>query len=334
MSGSVKLAAVQACPIFLDRDATLDKASRLIAEAGAAGAHLAVFPEAFVSGYPVWVWFIPAGQTRPLRDLYARFVESAVAVPSDATERLCRTAKSAGIAVAVGVNELNTEASGTTVYNTLLYISAEGAIVGKHRKVMPTGGERLLWGFGDGSDLEVYDLPFGRVGGLICWENYMPLARYALSAWGAEIHLAPTWDRGEPWLSTMRHIAKEGRAFVVSCCTPMRKADIPDSLTFKEQYLGAVDDWLNAGDSVIVDPDGRIIAGPAHGEETILYAEFDRARITGSRWQLDIAGHYARPDIFELVVHRKAKPMVSVSIDVEHDAAIVPAWSQIDPENL
>jgi nitrilase len=334
MSGSVKLAAVQACPIFLDRDATLDKAARLIAEAGAAGANLAVFPEAFVSGYPVWAWFVPAGHTRPLRDLYARFVASAVSVPSAATDHLCRAAKSAGVAVAIGVNERNTEASGTTVYNTLLYISADGTIIGKHRKVMPTGGERLIWGFGDGSDLEVYDLPFGRVGGLICWENYMPLARYALSAWGAEILLAPTWDRGEPWLSTMRHVAKEGRAFVVSCCTPMRKADIPDDLTFKEQYLGAADEWLNPGDSVIVDPDGRMIAGPAHREETILYAEFDRARIAGSRWQLDVAGHYARPDIFELVVHRKAKPMLRVSVDVEADAAGAPALSTIDPENL
>jgi nitrilase len=313
MHRTFKIAAVQACPVYLDRDATIAKACGLIAEAGGAGASLAVFPEAFVPGYPLWVWFIPAGHTHPLRELYAELVANAVTVPSDATDRLCAAAKKAGVAVAIGINEVNAESSGTTLFNTLLYIGADGAILGKHRKVMPTGGERIVWGFGDGSDLEVYDLPFGRLGGLLCWENYMPLARYAMSAWGTEIFVAPTWDRGEPWLSTMRHVAKEGRCFVVGCCTPMRREDIPDRLAFKEKYLGAVQGWINAGESVIVDPDGKIVAGPAREEETILYAEVDRAKITGSRWQLDVAGHYARPDIFELVVHRKAKPMMTIA---------------------
>lgn len=145
----------------------------------------------------------------------------------------------------------------------------------------------------------------------------MPLARYAMYAWGAEIYVAPTWDRGEPWLSTMRHVAKEGRCYVVGCCSPMHKRDIPDRWSFKEQYLGAVDGWINPGESVIVDPDGKILAGPASEGETILYAEVDRARITGPRWQLDVAGHYARPDIFELIVHRKPKPMLAVTEDRE-----------------
>jgi nitrilase len=180
---------------------------------------------------------------------------------------------------------------------------------------MPTGGEKLVWGLGDGSDLEVYDLPFGRLGGLLCWENYMPLARYAMSAWGTEIFVAPTWDRGEPWLSTMRHVAKEGRCYVVGCCTPMHKDDVPDRFAFKEKYLGAVEGWINPGDSVIVDPDGKVVAGPASQTETILYAELDRAKITGPRWQLDVAGHYARPDIFELIVHRRPKPLLTVSLD-------------------
>jgi nitrilase len=303
-----KVAAVQACPVYMDRDATIAKACRLIAEAGAAGADLAVFPEAFVPGYPLWVWFIPTGHTHPLRELYAELLANAVTVPSDATDTLCAAARETGVAVTIGINEVNAESSGTTLFNTLLYIGPDGTILGKHRKVMPTGGERIVWGFGDGSDLEVYDLPFGRLGGLLCWENYMPLARYAMAAWGTEIFIAPTWDRGEPWLSTMRHVAKEGRCVVVGCCTPMRKADIPDRFSFKEKYLGAVQDWINTGESVIVDPDGKILAGPAPGQETILYAEIDRAKITGSRWQLDVAGHYARPDIFELVVHRREKP--------------------------
>ncbi len=310
-----KIAAVQASPVYMDRDATIVKACRLIAEAGAAGADLAVFPEAFVPGYPLWVWFIPAGHTHPLRELYAEFLANAVAVPSDATAQLCEAAKKAGVAVAIGINERNSEASGTTIYNTLLYIDANGSILGKHRKVMPTGGEKLVWGLGDGSDLEVYDQPFGRLGGLLCWENYMPLARYAMSAWGTEIFVAPTWDRGEPWLSTMRHIAKEGRCYVAGCCSAMHKDDVPDRLTFKQKYLGTVDGWINPGDSVIVDPDGKVVAGPVSQIETILYGELDRTKITGPRWQLDVAGHYARPDIFELIVHRKPKPLLRVAMD-------------------
>ena len=303
-----KVAAVQARPVFMDRDATVAKACALIAEVGAAGASLAVFPEAFIPGFPLWVWFIPPGHTHPLRELYAELVANAVTVPSAATNRLCEAAREAGVTVAIGINELNAEASGTTVYDTLLYIGADGTILGKHRKLMPTGGERLVWGIGDGSDLEVYDLPFGKLSGLLCWENYMPLARYALSAWGTEVFVAPTWDRGEPWTSTMRHVAKEGRCYVLSSCTPMRKEDIPDRFTFKEKYLSAVEGWINPGGSVIVDPDGRLVAGPAQEEETILYAEFDRAKITGPRWQLDIAGHYSRPDVFQLMVHQRPVP--------------------------
>ncbi len=307
-----KVAAVQACPIYLDRDATVAKACSLIQEAGREGAALAVFPEAFVPGYPLWVWFIPPGHTGTLRELYALLLENAVTVPSDATDRLCEAAGEAGVAVAIGINERNAEGSGSTLYNTLLYIGPDGTILGKHRKLVPTAGERLVWGHGDGSDLEVYDLPFGRVGGLLCWENYMPLARYAMTAWGTEIFVAPTWDRGEPWLSTLRHVAKEGRCFVLGCCTAMSKSDIPDTLSFKQQYLGAVEDWLNPGLSVIVDPDGKMVAGPADKEETILYAEIRRDLITGPRFQLDSAGHYARPDVFEFRVHRRPRPFVTL----------------------
>jgi nitrilase len=300
-----KIAAVQACPTFLDLDSSVDKACTLIREAGKEGAVLAAFPEAFLPGYPVWVWFIPPGHTAPLRELYALLVENAVTIPSDTTNRLCDAAREAGIAVTIGINERNVESSGSTLYNTILYIGPDGTIRGKHRKLIPTAGERLVWGQGDGSDLDVHEFPFGRVGGLICWENYMPLARYAMTAWGTEIFVAPTWDRGEPWLSTLRHVAKEGRCFVLGSCSAMAKSDIPDSLSFKEQYLQSVDEWVNPGLSVIVDPDGKIVAGPAEKEETILYAEVSRDLITGPRFQLDVAGHYARPDVFELIVRRK-----------------------------
>jgi nitrilase len=274
-----RVAAVQACPVYLDRDRTIDKACRLIAEAGQHGAALVVFPEAFVPGYPVWVWFIPPGRTAELREAYVELHRSSIASPGPATERLGAAARAAGVAVAIGVNERNAEASNSSLYNTLLYFGPDGAMLGKHRKLVPTGGERLVWSVGDGSDLAVYQLPFGVVSGLICWENYMPLARYALAAWGAQIHVAPTWDRGEPWLSTMRHVAKEGRSVVIGCCQAVRRDDIPDRLAFKAKYLSDLPQWS----------------------------------------QLDIAGHYARPDVFELIVHRRPAPIIQERIDEAED---------------
>jgi nitrilase len=304
------VAAVQAAPVFLDRAATVEKACALIAEAGAAGARLAVFPEGFIPAYPLWAWFIPPGETHALRELYSELVENAVSVPSPATARLCEAAREAGVAVAMGINEINSEASGATLYNSLLYIGPDGRLLGSHRKLVPTVGERLVHGQGDGSSLDVHELPFGRLSGLICWENYMPLARYALYAQGVQIYAAPTWDRGEPWISTLRHIAKEGRVYVVSACSAMRKADVPDRLAFKAKYLAGGDEWINPGDSAIVNPDGKLLAGPVRHEETILYAEVDPRQMVGPRFQLDVAGHYGRPDVFELTVHREARPMV------------------------
>jgi len=307
-----RIAAVQAAPIFLDLDRTVDKACGLIEEAAEGGAALAVFPEAFLPGYPLWVWFIPPGHTHPLRELYTLLHANSVSVPGPAVTRLREAAADCGIAVAMGMNERNSEASDSSLFNSLLFLGPDGEILGKHRKLIPTAGERLVWSQGDGSDLAVYDLPFGRVGGLICWENYMPLARYALSAWGEQIHLAPTWDRGEPWTSTMRHVAKESRCFVVGCCQAMHKDDIPDGLDFKEAYLGGIDGWVNPGLSLIADPDGKIVAGPVGEEEAILYADVAAHQLIGPRWQLDVAGHYARPDVFELRVHRQPRPFVSV----------------------
>ncbi len=314
-----KIAAVQATPVFLDLEASVSKACRLIEQVGEEGGSLAVFPEGFLPGYPLWVWFMPPRLTHPLREVYAELLANSVSVPSDAVDKLCRSAKKAGVTVAVGINERNSEASNSTLYNTLLYIGSDGSVLGKHRKLIPTTAERLVWGQGDGSDLEVYDVPFGRLGGLLCWENYMPLARYAMWAWGTQVHVAPTWDHGEPWLSTMRHTAKEGRSFVVGCCSSMHIDDIPDRLAFKADHLGSISGWINRGGSVIVDPDGKIVAGPALEEETILYADVDPDQLTGPRWQLDTAGHYARPDVFELKVHRRPRPMIQV-VDSDDDA--------------
>lgn len=302
------VAAVQISPAFLDRDATIDRACDAIARAAAGGARLVVFPEAFVPGYPLWVWSIAAGQTRDLRALYAELLDQAVTIPSTAVERLCEAARAAGIHVAIGVNERNVEASGTSLYNSLLFIGADGGILGVHRKLVPTAGERLVHAQGDGSSLTAYDTPLGRLGGLICWENYMPLARQALYSRGVHLYVAPTWDRGEPWLSTLRHIAKEGRVYVIGCCSAMRPEDLPDRYAFKAAVPISPSGWINPGDSAIVDPDGKVLAGPLHEQQDMLFAEVDPERVMGPRWQLDVAGHYARPDVLELVRRGRAGP--------------------------
>ena len=310
-SENVRLAAVQAAPVFLDRDATIDKACRLVAEAGRAGAQLVAFPESFVPAYPDWVWSVPAGQEAELAELYAELVDQSVTIPSEATDRLCQAAREAAVTVVMGMTERNAEASNASLYNTLVYIDPNGKLLGKHRKLVPTGGERLVWAPGDGSTLAVYETPLGRLGGLICWENYMPLARYSLYAWGVQVYVAATWDRGEPWLSTMRHIAKEGRTYVIGCGMPLRLADIPDRCAFKARY-DSEREWINGGDSLIVDPDGTVLAGPLHKQEGIVYAEMDPRRVRGAKWMLDVAGHYARPDVFGLTVFTGGRPVLRV----------------------
>ncbi len=307
-----KIAAVQACPVFLNREATVEKACNLIAEAGARGARLTVFPESFIPTYPDWVWVVPSGKQKIWSELYADFLMNSVEVPGAATERLAGAAKKSGAYMVIGVTERDTQASGSSLYNTLLYFSPQGDLMGKHRKLVPTGGERLVWAQGDGSTLDVYDTPMGKIGGLICWENYMPLARYTMYAWGTQIYIAATWDSGEPWLSTLRHIAKEGRVYVIGCCIALRKDDIPDRFEYKQKFYSPSRDWINTGDSAIVNPDGEFIAGPVRMKEEILYAEVDPRLMRGPKWMLDVAGHYARPDVFELIVHREAHPIIKV----------------------
>jgi len=314
------VAAAQATPIFLDRKATVEKACDLIAEAGHKGAKLIVLPEAFIPSYPDWIWIIPPSGSL-MSELYAELIENAVTIPGDAIDRICQAARNAGIHVAIGVNERNMESSNASLYNTLVYIDSEGNILGKHRKMIPTGGERLVWAQGDGSTLDVYDTQFGKLGGLICWENYMPLARYAMYSWGTQIYVAATWDSGEPWLSTLRHIAKEGGMFVIGCCIVMKIEDIPDRYEFKKLYRDDKE-WINIGDSAIVNPKGEFIAGPLKMKEEILYAEIDLKQISKSKWILDTAGHYARPDIFKFTVNRSANPVMQTE-DHKTESSIV-----------
>ena len=304
----MRVAVAQLSPVFLDRDATVERACEAIKEAGANDARLVVFPEAFVPGYPLWVWTTAAGETQPLRALYAELLSQAIAIGDESTERLAAAARHAGVFVAIGINERNAEASGTSLYNSLLYLSDLGGVLGVHRKLVPTAGERLVHAQGDGSTLDVHFTPIGKLSGLICWENYMPLARHALYARGVELYVAPTWDRGEPWLSTLRHIAKEGRVYVLASCSAMRVEDVPER--FQVPHDAISEGWLNPGDSVIVDPDGKIIAGPVHERQEIIYANVQADRVTGPRWQLDVTGHYARPDVFQLTVDRAPRPQV------------------------
>jgi len=306
----VKVAAVQAAPVLLDRDATIGKVVALAEKAAAEGARLVAFPEAFVPGYPDWVW-----RTRPwdadATALYARLYDQAVVAGSPAAEVLAETAGRLGIWLSVGVDERDGQDS--TIYNTLLHFAPDGSLAARHRKLMPTGGERLVWGMGDGSGLEVLDTGFGRLGGLICWENYMPLARAALYAQGIDVYLAPTWDNSEVWVPTLRHIAREGRTYVLGVTSCLRATDLPADLPGRAGLYGDADDWLSRGNTAIIGPEGEILAGPLTGEEGVLYAEIDTGRARAARQQFDPVGHYSRSDVFRLHVDTAPRPAVTTA---------------------
>lgn len=301
MANLHRIAAAQLAPVYLNKEKTVEKACKAIREAGEQGAELLVFPEAFLSGYPDWVWLVPNSKGAELNPLYVTLVENAVSVPDAATEALCQAARDAGVSVVMGMHERNTETSGTSLFNSLLFIDQKGNIAGKHRKLIPTGGERLVWGQGDGSTFRTYNTPAGKVGGLICWENYMPLARVALYEAGAQILAAPTWDKSPNWLQSMQHNAREGGVFVVSCCMAIRIADIPEEYGFRNLYPEGRE-WINTGNSCIIDPKGRILAGPLEAEEGLLYADVDLDTITEAKRMFDVVGHYARPDVFQFSV--------------------------------
>ncbi len=306
MSGTpVTVAAVQATPVLLDLAQSLERAIKLIAEAAGNGATLISLPEAFLPGYPEWVWrHTPWAETA----LYNRLFEQAVVVGSETTDRLADAARAANAWVAIGISERD-QRNGT-LYNSLLYFAPDGSIAGCHRKLMPTGGEKLVWGSGDGSTLTVIDTPFGRLGGLICWENYMPLARAAMYGLGVDVYLAPTWDAGDSWVATLRHIAKEGRCFVIGTNTFLKGSDIQAAIPeIADKYTA--DAVVARGNAAIVDPNGDIVAGPLVGEAGILYATVDVDQAHFSRRQFDPVGHYARPDVFHLEVDTRPKPPVT-----------------------
>jgi nitrilase len=302
----VKVAAVQAAPVFLDLGASLQKALVLIEKAAAEGAQLVVFPEAFLPAWPAWVDEVLPGEDQAW---YLRLLAQSVVVPGPVTEHLGAAARHAGVHLVMGVDER--EEHGGTVYNTLLYFDADGRLLGKHRKLVPTHAERLVWGMGDGSDLRVHQTAVGRVGGLICWENYMPLARFAVFAQGVDIWVAPTLATHEPWVASMRHIAREGVCHVIGVAPAARFSEVPDGVPERERLWRGVEphgDWMLAGYSVIVDPAGTVLAGPLVREEGILYATLDLDAARARRRLFDPVGHYNRPDVFRLVVDDRPKP--------------------------
>ncbi|PWU17681.1 MAG: nitrilase [Candidatus Rokuibacteriota bacterium] len=301
MRERVTVACAQVEPVVLDREATLDKVAQVAAEARAKGAQLVVFPEAFVPAYPSsrWARFLVGGAD--VKPIFARLARESVEVPGPSSERLAGIAREHGVWMAVGVNELDRG----TIYNSLLVYSDEGALALHHRKLVPTNHERLVWGQGDGSGLRAIETPLGRLGGLICWENQMPLARFALYESGVEIYVAPTADDTEAWHDTLRHIARESRAFLVSPCVFQRASSYPDDVPLAEGP-----ELVGRGGSAILGPDGSYLAGPLWDEEGILVAELDPDRLYEERQRFDAAGHYHRPDVLSLRVRAPRRSKV------------------------
>lgn len=311
----VRVAVVQSAPILFDKQSALDKIASMSREAAGQGVQLIVFPEVFLPGYPRGLSFGTrvGSRTAEGRKDWQRYWESAIEVPGAETDMLGELAKELEVYLVIGVVERDREFSTGTLYNTMIYIGPDGVLLGKHRKLVPTGSERLLWGQGDGSTLTVIDTPFGRIGGLICWENYMPLARTAMYAQGIDIYIAPTADARDTWQATIRHIACEGRCFVLSCNQFADKATYPADLAYYADIEND-DDILSRGGSAIVGPLGEYVAEPLFNQEGILLATLDLSQVVQSRFDFDVVGHYSRPDIFQLVVNDRKQEIVTKKV--------------------
>jgi nitrilase len=310
---TVRAAVVQAAPVAFDRERTIMKAGDLAADAARQGAEVVVFPEAFVPGYP---W----GEVRTAEEREVYWA-SALEVPGPSVDALGEIARRTGRYLVVGVIERD----GGTLYCTVLYFAPTGRYLGKHRKLMPTGPERLVWGFGDGSTMPVFATAVGRIGAVICWENYMPLLRTAMYAKGIQLYCAPTADGRDSWVATVRHIACEGRCFVLSCNQFTRRRDYPAA--FATPFGDDPETVLSRGGSCIVDPSGTLLAGPDYEGETILVADLDLNEIARAKFDFDVVGHYARPDVFRLEVNERPTPAVTgiasaIPVETEEPAAV------------
>ena len=309
-----RVAVVQQPPVTLHRQKTLQRGVELIEEAAVGGAALISFPETWLPGYPEWLWRLRPGDDYELTsDIHRRLIENSIDLKTGDLKPMQTAARRHKVTVSVGIHERDGEYSRGTLYNTVVLIGADGSVLNRHRKLVPTNPERMVWATGDAAGLRVTETAVGRIGGLICWENYMPLARFAVFAQGCEIYVAPTWDSGDRWLATMRHIAAEGRCWVIGTGSAMRGKDIPKDFPQRAKIFPNLEEWYNLGDSVVVNPTGTIVAGPLHEKHGILYADCDPARASAAKRTLDVAGHYGRPDIFKLEVNREALAPIDFS---------------------
>lgn len=318
MSGSApfKVAVVQAGSEVMDIEKGVRKTVHLIAEASRENAKIIVFPEAFLPAYPRGMSFgtVVGSRSAEGRKDFFRYWNNAITVPGEETRKIGKAARKAQAYVVIGVIEKDNDSSQGTLYCTALFFSPEGELLGKHRKLKPTGSERLIWGEGDGSTLPVFSTPYGRIGALICWENYMPLARTAMYDKGVQIYIAPTADARDTWLATMRHIAVEGRCFVLSCNQYLTKSMYPNDISSRQEFANLPDE-LSRGGSCIVDPLGNFLVEPTMGKEDILYANIDLTKIAEAQFDFDVVGHYSRPDIFQLTINEQQQKNVTRKID-------------------
>ncbi len=308
---TVKVAVVQAGSVPFDTGACVEKAVRLIGEAAASGARVIVFPEAFITGYPKGLDYgLVVGARDPVgREEFRLYFDAAIDVPGPQTLRLGEAAAAHGCYVIMGV----IEREGGTCYCTVLFFGPDGTLLGKHRKLMPTAMERMIWGFGDGSTLTAVDSPYGRIGSVICWENYMPMLRMAMYARNVALYCAPTVDDRDTWLPSMQHVALEGRCFVLTACQFIRKKDFPG--TVRVSLGDSPDAVLIRGGSAIISPLGKVLAGPHFGSETILTASLDLDEIARGKFDFDVTGHYSRPDVFQLIVNEAPMRPVTGKVD-------------------
>ena len=311
-----KIAIAQLAPVFLDRDACLTVAVAAIEQAAGNGASLIVFPEAFITGYPAWIWRLrPGVDEAACASLHKKLVVQASSVAGDDLADLYNAAKTHAISVVCGLQERDTNGSQTTLFNSVLCIDQHGVLQNNHRKLVPTNAERMVWGQGDGSGLKVVPTSSGNIGALICWENYMPLARYALYAQGLQVYIAPTYDSGDMWINAMRFIARESGCWVISANNAFQAADLGADIlcaTAANSSYPDPQEWVNPGDSVVIAPGGEIVAGPWRREQGIFYADIDLSAVIGARRSLDVAGHYARPDLFKLDVSPNPNAIVTM----------------------
>lgn len=310
-STAATVAVVQAGSVLFDAGACVDKAVGLIGQAADMGAHVILFPEAFLTGYPKGLNYglVVGARDEIGREEFRVYLDSAIDVPGAETQRLAEAAGATGTYVIMGAIERERG----TLYCTVLFFGPDGRLLGKHRKLMPTAMERMIWGFGDGSTLTVVESPYGRIGSVICWENYMPMLRMAMYSKNVALYCAPTADDRDTWLPSMQHIALEGRCFVLTASQFLRKRDIPETVRVS---LGETPEAvLMRGGSAIISPLGKVLAGPHFGSETILTATLDLNDIGRGKFDFDVAGHYSRPDVFQLTVNESpASPVVTKEV--------------------